>query len=386
MSIGLGLDTGGTYTDAAIVDLTNKKLIYKAKSPTTREDLSIGIAGAIRNVDPALIPKISVVSLSSTLATNSVVEGKGCRVGLICIGQKYNDSVPSDYKIYIDGSHDLHGNEDVPLDEGGAIRFMESIAGKVDGIAITGYLSVRNPSHEQRIRELAKSILDVPTVCGSELSSGLGFNERTSTAIMNARLIPIIADLIQSVKKVMTEMKIHAPLMIVRGDGMMMGEDMAKSRPVETILSGPASSLIGAMAMTSIRDAIVMDMGGTTTDIGVLRNGKPRLNPEGATIGGKQTRVLAADIATSGIGGDSRIFINGREIIQSPTRVIPVSFASQKWPTVKESILKLKDTQHNRMVESIGLDNVVLDCEFFRTLKKPDNDVSLSSYDRQLLE
>ena len=228
--------------------------------------------------------------------------------------------------------------------------------------------------------------MDVPIICGSELSSGLGFNERTSTAIMNARLIPIIADLIQSVKKVMSNMNIKAPLMIVRGDGSMMGEDIARNRPVETILSGPAASLMGSMAMTGLRDAIIMDMGGTTTDIGVLRNGRPRLNPEGATIGGKQTRVMAADIATSGIGGDSRIFINGRDIIQSSTRVIPVSFAAQRWPTVKEAISQLKDVKHHRIAESIGLDNVVLDCEFFRTLKIPDESASISSNDRMLLE
>lgn len=143
---------------------------------------------------------------------------------------------------------------------------------------------------------MAKAVLDVPIVCGHELSAGLGFNERTSTSIMNARLIPIVDDLIKSVKRVMTQLSIRAPLMIVRGDGSMMGEDVARERPVETIISGPAASMIGAMVLTGHKDAIVMDMGGTTTDIGILRNGRPRLDPEGAIIGGKRTRVMAADI------------------------------------------------------------------------------------------
>ncbi len=386
MSIGLGLDTGGTYTDAAIVDLSNGKLLYKAKSPTTREDLSIGIRGAIENVSEEYLNQISVVSLSSTLATNSVVEGKGCRVGLICIGEQYNNTVSCDFQTFIEGGHDLHGKEAKPLDEKGAIDFLNSVKGKIDGLAITGYLAVRNPDHEIRVRELAKEILDIPIVCGYELSSGLGFNERTSTAIMNARLIPIIDDLINSVKKTMAEKNIRAPLMIVRGDGTMMGEDMARTRPVETILSGPAASLVGAMVMTGLKDSIIMDIGGTTTDIGVLRNGKPHLNPEGATIGGKSTRVKAADIATSGIGGDSRIFINGREIILGSLRVLPVSFAAQKWESVRDTIYALENQTNVRMTEAIGLDNIILDCEFFRTLRVPGPEAPLSEIDRKLLD
>lgn len=159
---------------------------------------------------------------------------------------------------------------------------------------------------------MVSRMLGIPAVCGHDLSSGLGFSERAATCVMNARLIPVIADLMESVKKVMAEYGISAPLMMVRGDGSMMGEAEAKRKPVETVMSGPAASLIGAMRMTGMKDAIVMDMGGTTTDIGILRNGRPRLEPEGATIGGTRTRVMAAEISTSGIGGDSRILVLGR--------------------------------------------------------------------------
>ena len=113
---------------------------------------------------------------------------------------------------------------------------------------------------------------------------------------------------------------INAPLMIVKGDGSLMGEEMAKTRPVETILSGPAASLIGARYLTGLKDAVVVDVGGTTTDIGILRGGRPRLDPEGAMIGGWRTKVKAADIATSGIGGDSRIVVNRGEIALLPPR------------------------------------------------------------------
>lgn len=385
MTTGLGFDTGGTYTDAVIMDLDTGDIICKAKSLTTREDLCIGIRGAIEKFDREQLKSVSVVSLSSTLATNSVVEGKGCRVGLICIGGEYNFSVRTDYDIEIKGGHNLHGEEVEPLDEVAARAFLESIKGKVDGLAITGYLAVRNPEHEKRVKEMAKSILNVPIVCGYELSSSLGFNERTATCIMNARLIPIIDDLIKSVKNVMSEFGIHAPLMIVKGDGSMMGEDVARERPVETILSGPAASLIGAMHITGKKDAIVMDMGGTTTDIGILRNGRPRLEPEGAIIGGKRTRVMAAEIATSGIGGDSRILVNGRNIILTSVRVVPLCIAASQWPCVANHLRKLKDIETRYTPEALGEQNVVLDSELFRTLKMPVAD-SLSSADMALLE
>ena len=284
------------------------------------------------------------------------------------------------------GGHDLHGEELNPLDEDAARRFLESLKGKVDGVAITGYLAVRNPSHEKRVKEIAKEILDVPIVCGHELSSGLGFNERTATCVMNAKLIPVIDDLIRSVKAVLSEKGIHAPLMIVKGDGSMMGEAVAKERPVETILCGPAASLIGAMYLTGQKDAIVMDMGGTTTDIGILRDGKPRLEPEGAIIGGKRTRVMAAEIATSGIGGDSRILVNGRRIILSALRVVPLCIAASHWDCVKEHMVKLAGVETRPTPESFGEENVLLDNEMFRTLKMPKDETMVSEADMKLLK
>ena len=367
------------------MDLESGKILCKAKSLTTREDLSIGIRGSIVDFDTELLKQVGVVSLSSTLATNSVVEGKGCRVALVCIGSEYDFSVRPDFDTVVEGGHDLHGEEIHLLDEDAARRFLESVKGRVDGVAVTGYLAVRNPDHEKRIKEIAKEILDVPVICGHELSSGLGFNERTATCIMNAKLVPVIDDLIRSVKAVLAEKGIHAPLMIVKGDGSMMGEALAKEKPVETILCGPAASLIGAMYLTGQKDAIVMDMGGTTTDIGILRDGKPRLEPEGAIIGGKRTRVTAAEIATSGIGGDSRILVNGRRIILSALRVVPLCIAASQWPCVKEHMTKLGGIVTRPTPESFGEDNVLLDNEMFRTLKMPKDESMVSDADLKLL-
>ncbi len=301
--LGLGIDTGGTYTDAAILDIDNGKVLSKAKALTTRNDLSIGIANAIGKLDRSMFDKLRLVAISSTLATNSVVEGKGCRVGLIVIGHEAGQYVPVEEQVQISGGHDVQGDPATDVDLDAARAFIDNVKEKVDAFAISGYLSVRNPEHEAAVKHLVRSMTNAPVVCGHELSSALGFNERTITAVLNARLIPMIADLIASLKLVQKNTNINAPLMIVKGDGSLMDESVARERPVETILSGPAASMIGAKALTGLQDAIIIDVGGTTTDIGILRNGRPRLDPEGAILGGWQTRVKAVDAFTAGMEG-----------------------------------------------------------------------------------
>ena len=382
---GLGFDTGGTYTDAVIMDMSDGFIVCSSKSLTTRNDLSIGIEGSIKGFNKELFKDIRMVSLSSTLATNSIVEGKGCRVALIAVGREFDKSIPVDNYICIRGGHTLNGKEKEPLDEETAKEFLQSVKGKVDGVAITSYLSVRNPDHENRLYEITQEILDVPVVCGHQLSSSLGFNERTVTSVMNARLIPIIKDLIISVKAVMSNYGIDAPLMIVKGDGSIMGENVALQRPIETILSGPAASMIGAKTLTGVQDAIVMDMGGTTTDIGILRNGTPRLEKEGAVIGGKRTRVMAAEIATSGIGGDSRIVVNGNELKLTPLRVVPLCIAADKWPVLLDKLKAVADAPARFIPACLDEGRILQENEFFIKLKDI-SDVFLTDDDRKLLD
>ena len=134
------MDTGGTFTDAVIMDLDGTRVLCKAKAPTTREDLCIGIREAIGKMDPELLSKVGVVSLSSTLATNSIVEGKGARVALICMGGDYESSYPVDFRIKVSGAHDMRGIETEPLDTESIEAFLESMRGRVDSVAIAGYL------------------------------------------------------------------------------------------------------------------------------------------------------------------------------------------------------------------------------------------------------
>jgi N-methylhydantoinase A/oxoprolinase/acetone carboxylase beta subunit len=385
VNLGLGIDTGGTYTDAAILDMVSGNVLSKAKSLTTRGDLTIGIGNAISALDRSLFEKIRLLAVSSTLATNSVVEGKGCRVGLIVIGHDAVPNIPVDEIARVKGGHNLEGARRAELDLEGARDFVESVKNKVDSFAISGYLSVRNPEHEMAVKEMVKSLTSCPVVCGHELSSALGFHERTITAVLNARLIPIIADLISSIRKVQDRLGIKAPLMIVKGDGSLMDESVAKERPVETILSGPAASIIGAKALTKLDDAIIVDVGGTTTDIGILRNGRPRLDSEGAVLGGWRTRVRAVDVFTSGIGGDSRVVVASGKIQLSALRVIPLCIASSSYPTLLPKLQALLGAKSRWVPSYMDLDTIPQVTEFY-TFCKDVNGFDLSDDQRRVLE
>ncbi|MDO5854102.1 MAG: hydantoinase/oxoprolinase family protein, partial [Thermoplasmata archaeon] len=382
---GLGFDTGGTYTDAVVMDMDSGGILARSKSLTTRRDLSIGIRGAVSGFDEGLLGSVDVVFLSSTLATNSVVEGKGCRVGLVVMGYDLDVDAPAAHILRTSGRHTASGREEEPMDEGEVRAFLESLRGRVDCIAATGFMSVRNPEHEARVKRMAEEVLGIPTVCGYELSSALGFNERTVTCVMNARLIPVIGELLRSVNSVLAERGISAPLMVVKGDGSVMGEDMARERPVETILSGPASSLNGAIRLAGISDAIVVDIGGTTTDIGILRGGRPNLSPDGAVIGGFRTRVSAAEITTAGIGGDSRIVVNGSEVSLSPLRIVPLCMASSEHPGLRGPLEALLSGCPRAIRRTSYPRNIEMDTEFFLKLKDPAG-TDLTENDLRLLD
>lgn len=332
MCLILGIDTGGTYTDGVIYDASKKSIIQKSKSLTTYDDLTKCITNCIHSLGSENYSKIECVSLSTTLATNAIVEGRGCEVGLIIIGREPAEKLPVKKYLSIQGGHDVKGVALEELDLEEARRAIESLRGTVSAVAISGYFSIRNPEHELRIQQLVTELLNVPVVCAHQLSSSLGYHERTVTTVLNAQLVPIIVDLIESIKSVLIALNINAPLMIVKGDGSLMDEKMAKARPIETILSGPASSITGSTSLTECKDALVLDMGGTTTDIAVVQAGMPKVNAEGASVDGWLTRVKAVAINTYGAGGDSYIRAdNNKKLVIGPQKVIPLCVAAHKY-------------------------------------------------------
>ncbi|HHY40885.1 MAG TPA: hydantoinase/oxoprolinase family protein [Syntrophaceticus sp.] len=339
MSLVLGIDTGGTYTDGIILDVTNQRVVAKAKVLTTHDDLTRCITECFQELKCDAVHDVKMIALSTTLATNAVVEGRGGEVGLLLIGSEPIDKLPAAICEIVKGGHDAAGKPQAELDVEEVRNAIRKMCGRVEAVAISSFFSVRNPEHEQQARELVREMMDVPVVCGHELSSSLGFYERAVTAVLNAKLLPIIASLIESVKKVLKEEGINAPLMIVKGDGSLMSESVARERPIETLLSGPAASIYGAVYCGKAKDALVLDMGGTTTDIAVLTNEVPKINDEGAVVGGWRTRVKAAEINTYGIGGDSYIQIDkDKKLIIGPKRVWPLAMAAARYPHLMEEL------------------------------------------------
>ncbi|MBY8975049.1 hydantoinase/oxoprolinase family protein [Rhodobacteraceae bacterium NNCM2] len=359
----LGVDTGGTYTDAVLVDEARmaegpEAVLTKAKALTTRDDLARGVGEAIAAVmseGAATAGAIGMVALSTTLATNALVEGQGGRVALVMIGFDPRDlerhglaeSLGSDPLIQLPGGHDAMGAEAAALD----FSALEEALGTVNagGFAICGHFAVRNPAHELAVRDLIRQRTDLPVTCSHELSAQVGGPKRALTALLNARLIGMIDRLIAGVEGLLAERGITAPLMVVRGDGSLVSASFARQRPIETILSGPAASLVGAGWLTGARDAVISDIGGTTTDIAVLTDGRPKIDPAGAEVGGMRTMVEAVAMRTHGLGGDSEVGLAERGLSASltlgPRRVIPTSLlAVTHGDLVRETLTRQIDS------------------------------------------
>lgn len=346
----LGIDTGGTFTDGVLLDYNTHNILAAHKSLTTKRDFSIGIENVIAAIDIQDPSAIQMVAISTTLATNAIAEGKGKRVALFLVGydpeliQSFNfenDFATPNY-YYIDGGHDLYGQEKEELDLEGLLSKVNQVKNQVDAIALSSYFSPRNPEHEIRARKAIASICDLPIVLGHQLSTKLGSVERATTAALNASLLAILQDFIIAVRRAMERRGIEAPVMVVRGDGTLMSEEFAARTPVETIHSGPAASAIGGRFLSGLDEALVVDVGGTTTDLALIQGGEVTISEEGATTAGYKTSVQAADLLSIGLGGDSHITLNrAKEVTIGPERVVPLAYLAQQYPKVQKRLKAL---------------------------------------------
>ena len=344
MAVKLGIDTGGTYTDAVLLN-DAQEVLATAKALTTKQDLSLGIGEAIANVLPAAPDQpIELVSLSTTLATNAIVEGEGEPICLVLIGfreshlqrKDLQDTLLGQPVVMIRGGHDASGQPTAPLDADALRAAIETHAPTVSAFAVSSVFAVRNPEHELLARDLITQHSGLPVSCGHQLSAALDAPRRALTAAINARLLGILDRLLNACGDILARHDIKAPLMVVKGDGSLISRPVAASSPVETILSGPAASLVGASHLSREQTVYVSDMGGTTTDIARLVDGRPRLDPLGAIVGGHRTMVEAVHVQTYGLGGDSHIQFNrdtkGLDI--GPRRAIPVSLLAHTYQDV----------------------------------------------------
>ncbi len=345
--IGLGIDAGGTYTDTVIYDLEKRKTLSKCKALTTKWDFTIGIGEALSGLDQNMLKMVELVSLSTTLATNAIVEGNGQKVGMIIMppyGRLDKEEITYEPKAVVHGMLEINGNEIQSIDESeiGAIANKFVSEYKVKAFAISGYAGAINPEHELKIKKIIQEETGLVVTCGHELSSILNFKTRAYTAMLNARIVPNLTALIIDLEKAIERMGIKAPIVVVKGDGALMSAGLAKDRPVETILSGPAASVAGARHLTGLKDAIVVDMGGTTTDTAILLDGKVITCESGSDVGGQKTHVKALDIHTTGLGGDSLITWEEGRFSIGPRRVAPIAWLGAYYPGTQRSLEALK--------------------------------------------
>jgi len=261
--------------------------------------------------------------------------------------------LPTEHVLFACGGHNHNGEEVSSLDLEAIEKFALQVKNKVSAFAISSYFSTRNPEHEIKARDRILELTGLPAVCGHELSQQLGAYERAVTAFLNAQLIPITRQFVQSIIYDITKRGINARLLMLKCDGSVVGIKDALKKPIETIFSGPAASLVGASYLSGLKTCAVVDVGGTSTDISSICMGVPDLSDEGAIVGGWKTRVRAIRMETTATGGDSHIWIVNRELFLGPRRVIPLSVAAVKYPGFLRNLKRTQMPLREDLCENI---------------------------------
>lgn len=360
MQYSMGIDAGGTYTDSIIIRDSDGKVMDSNKALTTYPDLLEGIRNSIDGLDEKYLKDVKMVSVSTTLATNTILEKNGYPVGLILVGDyEIPEKMHVEFHTVVKGGHDHHGAELVPLDMEAVEAFVRKVKDNVSAFAVSSYFSIRNPAHELAIKTRIQELTGLPVVCGHELSLDLGAYERGITAYLNAQLIPIANQFIRSIKEEISRRGMDSRLLMLKCDGSVVGINEALEKPIESIFSGPAASLVGASHLSGLETCAVIDVGGTSTDVSMLENGLPELCAEGAVVGGWQTKVKAIRMETSAMGGDSHIWIRNMKTNIGPRRVIPLCVAAIKYPGFLEALRK------GRIPAAMHLEENVQPTKFF---------------------
>lgn len=361
MKIGIGIDTGGTCTDAVLYDFDNRQVLSTAKALTTREDLTVGILNALDQLPLDLLRQAELLALSTTLATNACVEDRTGRAKLIFFGGE---------EVIVDrfgGAYGLPPAEDIWLVDCPAGRAAEGVdwdafRGRVaqadwDGLDGVGIVELNARKNGAVVEKTARDILlahcpELPVVCGHELFSGLNSLQRCAGTLLNAGLFPVIAQFLKAIRRAMDARGIHAQVVVVRSDGSLMSEEFASAHPVETLLCGPAASVLGGWALAPEPNCVVVDMGGTTTDLALIKDGVPVTELDGVRIGRWKTFVDGLVVRTFGLGGDTAVHYHGEQMILEDYRVMPLSILASRYPQVEANLLALKNSKikHTRFL------------------------------------
>ena len=327
----IGIDTGGTFTDAVVVAIDSGEVIASAKSPTTHYDIQQGIQQTIKKVlQSSQIPSEQIITtcVSTTLATNALVEDKGANVGLFVIGFNQRLEVPAIAARYVPGGHTIKGQEVEPLGIQYIVDGVNELKNDVDAWAVCSSMAFMNPTHELVAAKAVKLVSDAPVFCSHEASSRAGMKERASTACLNAQLLPVMQKFLSGISNALSQCGIQSEVLVVRGDATAMAMDDALNHAASTIASGPAATALFGSKASNQNDALILDVGGTTTDITLIKDGNPVIDTAGMSIGKWETHVKAVEMFTVGVGGDSLVQLTkGKPTTVGPARVTPICMA-----------------------------------------------------------
>lgn len=341
----VGLDMGGTHIDGVI--LKNGEILKTVKNPAHQEDLFQSIWTTLEelliDIDKNQIKRIN---LSTTVSTNAIAEKKTAPVGMIIqrgpgLSHDFEDCIGE--KVFISGYIDHRGQKvkDFPREEIEEAKALFRRKG-INACAVVAKFSPRNPIHELVIKELLEDEF-APITLGHTLSGKLNFPRRVHTSYLNAAVSPTFQNFANNLKKSLVKAQINAPVFILKADGGTMNLATAEEMPVETILSGPAASMVGLTSLCdhSEQDRVLLDIGGTTTDIFFMADGVPLFEPLGIEINGYKTLVRAIYSASIGLGGDSAITVIGGELKIGPQRHGPPYAFGGPQPTPTDGMLAL---------------------------------------------
>lgn len=341
----LGLDVGGTFTDAVIID--GHRVVSTAKRRTTKDNLMQGIGEALDAVlDSCDTSNIEQVTLSTTVVTNTIVEKKEQVVDLYVVtgpGRNVDDIFPVS-PIYLQGYTDHRGIvvEHTSTDGVRGIARMVQERSGTDLAAVSAKFGVRNPQEELSITETLQETYNTLSN-GSLLSGSLNFPRRTISAYFNSAVTPVFTVFKKNVEDALSARNIKAPLHILKADGGSLPMEHMVSRPVETAFTGPAATVLGLSALGAIGNmhTVALDIGGTTTDISLWKQGKPLMTKNGVSIREYPSAVRSFAVTSVGIGGESVVRIVDGHITVGPERVGPSVALGGNEPTLGDALIVL---------------------------------------------
>ena len=346
----LGIDVGGTFTDAVIIDGAN--VVSWAKRRTTKDNLMNGITEALGavlvDIDSA---QIEQVTLSTTVVTNTIVEHKEQPVDLYVVagpGRNVDDIFPV-RPVYLKGYTDHRGIvvESTKCEDINHIAHMVQSRSGTNLAAVSAKFGVRNPKEELDVTNALSAMYDTIST-GSSLSGNLNFPRRTISAYFNSAVTDVFNRFRQAVRDALVAHNITAPVYILKADGGSLPIDTIASVPVETVFTGPAATVLGLEALRSatLGHTVALDIGGTTTDISLWKQGKPLMTKEGVSIRNYPSAVRSFAVTSVGIGGESVVRYNNGNLTVGPERVGPSVALGGIEPTLGDALIVLGKAQY----------------------------------------